>query len=235
MNLTEEELRVLACLVEKSYTTPDQYPMSSNALTAACNQKTSRDPIVDYPLRLVDETLQLLRDAGWVRSSRGAGSRVFKHRQLMAEVLGLSAEEESLLAVLALRGPQSAGELRTRTERYVDLPGTDEVEAVLAELARRTTPLVRNVGRASGQSQDRWIQILGPTATEPGFPVGRPPVPADQPPLDPSTVDRSDEHAVIGSADRPAAPSPDPSGLEARVTELERRLARLEAALGVED
>ena len=163
--LTDEELRVLACLVEKSFTTPDQYPLTTNSLTNACNQKTSRDPVVDYPSQLIDRTMLSLRDGGWARSVRGVGNRAFKHKHVIDERLGLSEAEQALLAVLALRGPQSAGELCTRTERYGVFPGDrDEaftaVEDTLASLAARDEPLVRNVGRESGQSQDRWIQLL---------------------------------------------------------------------------
>ncbi|MGI9599018.1 MAG: YceH family protein, partial [Acidimicrobiales bacterium] len=161
-NLTAEELRVLACLIEKSYTTPDQYPLSSNALTNACNQKSSRDPVVDYPTKLVDETLQLLRDAGWVRMIRASGNRTFKHRHIVDEALNLATPELAVLAVLALRGAQSPGELKTRTERYHGFADLGDVERSLMRLRDRERPLVHNVGRASGQSQDRWIQLLGP-------------------------------------------------------------------------
>ena len=172
--LTAEELRVLACLVEKSFTTPDQYPLTTNSLTNACNQKTSRDPVVDYSPQLVDRTMLSLRDGGWARSVRGVGNRAFKHKHVIDERLGVSATEQALLAVLALRGPQSAGELCTRTERYDVFAGDrDEafaaVEETLDGLAVREEPLVRNVGRASGQSQDRWIQLLdGGITTEAG-------------------------------------------------------------------
>ncbi|MDH3295305.1 MAG: YceH family protein, partial [Acidimicrobiia bacterium] len=164
--LTAEELRVLACLIEKSFTTPDQYPLTTNSLTNACNQKTSREPVVDYPAQLVDQTMLDLRQGGWARSVRGSGNRAFKHKHVVDEKLGVSDAEMAVLAVLALRGPQSPGELRTRTERYgtFSADGDEafaEIERVLALLASGDRPLVRNVGRASGQSQDRWIQLIG--------------------------------------------------------------------------
>ena len=87
--LTAEELRVLACLIEKSHTTPEQYPLSTNALVAACNQKTSREPVVDYGTKLVDHTMQLLRDGGWARSRRASGERAFKHFHTVDECLGV--------------------------------------------------------------------------------------------------------------------------------------------------
>ncbi len=107
--LTAEELRVLACLVEKSFTTPDQYPLTTNSLTNACNQKTSREPVVDYPSQLVDRTMLALRDAGWARSVRGAGNRAFKHKHVMDERLGVSEAEQAVLAVLALAGAAVGG------------------------------------------------------------------------------------------------------------------------------
>ncbi len=173
--LTAEELRVLACLVEKSYTTPDQYPLSSNAITTACNQKSSRDPVVDYPVKLVDETLQLLRDAGWVRMIRSSGNRTFKHRHVVDEVLGVSTPQLALLAVLALRGPQAPGELKTRTERYHRFTDPADVERTLLSLRDREPPLVHNVGRESGQSQDRWVQLLGEIDPEVDLSVVRAP------------------------------------------------------------
>jgi len=217
-SLTAEELRVLACLIEKSHTTPEQYPLSSNALTAACNQKTSRDPVVDYPVQLVDRTLQLLRDGGWARMKRPAGSRAFKHFHVIGEKLGLDVPQQAVLAVLALRGPQSAGELRTRTERYHSFADPADVEEVLDILAHRPEPLVRNIGRAPGQSQDRWLQLLGPESAGP-------------PPRDPPP-------AAIPAIPTAAAPAPstasdggDLAALRARVEALETRLAVLEREL----
>jgi len=171
--LTPEELRVLACLIEKSFTTPDQYPLTTNSLTNACNQKTSRDPVVDYSTQLVDNTMLELRQGGWARSIRGTGNRAFKHKHVINEKLGLSNSEMAVMAVLALRGPQSPGELRTRTERFATFSSDGDeaftaVEQTLTGLAERETPLVRNVGRVSGQSQDRWIQLIGGTTTDGG-------------------------------------------------------------------
>ena len=232
--LTAEELRVLACLIEKSHTTPEQYPLSTSALAAACNQKTSRDPVVDYPSNLVDRTLQLLRDGGWARSKRAAGERTFKHRHVVDERLGLDTPQQAVVAVLALRGPQSPGELKTRTERYHPFDDLDAVERVLAGLADRQPPLVRNMGRASGQSQDRWVQLLGPP------PAGLDPAPpaTEAAPIDvaaPAAVDPSPPTSPT-SPTRPAASGARPDDLAElrdRVAELEGRLARLEQELGL--
>lgn len=218
-SLTAEELRVLASLVEKSHTTPDQYPLSTNALTTACNQKTSRDPVVDYSQQQVDQTLQLLRDAGWVRMIRMSGSRAFKHRHIVDERLGLGVEAQAVLAVLALRGPQSPGELKTRTERYHPFEDLSAVEELLDSLADREQPLTRNLGRGPGQSQDRWVQLLGPESEAPAGAAPGPPPAQAQPGPAPS-IDRS---------------GPNPAALEARIEQLERRMAVLERELGLDD
>ena len=111
------ELRVLGCLIEKQRTTPDVYPLSLNALRLACNQATNRDPVVDYDEPTIREALDRLSRRRWARLASGPGSRAVKYRHLVDEALGLSAPQLSVLAVLMLRGPQTPGELRTRTER----------------------------------------------------------------------------------------------------------------------
>jgi uncharacterized protein YceH (UPF0502 family) len=252
-NLTAEELRVLACLIEKSHTTPDQYPLSTNGLVTACNQRTSREPVVEYPAQLVDRVMQLLRDGGWARTVMASGSRVAKHRHVVDERLGLDTPRLAVLAVLALRGPQSAGELKTRTERYHPFADAVEVEEVLHGLANRDEPLVRNVGRGPGQSHDRWAQLVGPLPgeTEPGGGASSPaeqqglPSPADTP----RETDRPPAHAVpagapaaptavlaesAGESARSAATSPEVRALQDRVTALEQRLADLERELGLD-
>src|SRR4029079_1829278 len=116
VDLDAVEDRVLGCLLEKQRTTPDQYPLSLNALRLACNQSTSRDPIVEYGEPLIRAPLKGLSRRGWVRLASGAGSRAVKYRHLLDEALSLDGAELSLLAVLMLRGPQTAAELRQRTE-----------------------------------------------------------------------------------------------------------------------
>ena len=209
--LTDEELRVLACLIEKSHTTPDHYPLSSNALTTACNQKSSRDPVVDYSMKLVDETLQLLRDGGWVRMIRASGNRTFKHRHIVDEALGLDTPQQAVLAVLALRGAQSPGELKARTERYHPFEDLVDVERTLASLRDRDRPLVHNVGRQPGQSQDRWIQLLGPVdpahdvAVTADRPSAMAPRPVDTQPVPPSpTTERAAPSSVPAAPQTPA-------------------------------
>src|SRR5918992_786103 len=162
-DLTAEEVRVLGCLVEKQATTTDNYPLSSNALMAACNQSTSRDPVVDYSERLIDATMLNLRDRGLARTVRGDGQRVPKHRHVLDEAWSLQGLPLALLSVLMLRGAQTLAELRTRTERYYGGGRRDEteVEAALRQLADREPPFVALLPRRPGEREARWIHLLG--------------------------------------------------------------------------
>ncbi|MFT7601778.1 MAG: hypothetical protein ACI8TP_004740 [Acidimicrobiales bacterium] len=231
MDLSAEEVRVLGCLVEKSATTPDNYPLSTNALTNGCNQKTSREPVVSYTDRTVSETMLLVRASGLARTVTGSG-RVEKHRHTLDEAWGLTGRELAVMAIMMLRGPQSAGELKTRTERYVDFGDLHEIETVLGALADRDEPMVRNVGRGSGQSQDRWTHLLGGDA---------PMTPAMTTPemMTPAAVPTAAVSApVVSAAATPAAPttpaaSHSVSDLEFRVADLEQRLANIERELGL--
>ena len=164
LDLSANEVRALCALVEKEQTTPDQYPLSTNALRSACNQKTSRDPVLDLAESEVDAAVLQLRERGLVRSSKPSGSRAWKHKHVITEVLALSKEEIAVIAVLGLRAAQTSGELRQRTERIHSFETVDEVDATLRDLANRDAPLVRNVGRDAGQSQDRWEHCLGDSA-----------------------------------------------------------------------
>jgi uncharacterized protein YceH (UPF0502 family) len=165
------EIRVLGCLIEKQRTTPDAYPLSLNSLRLACNQTTNRDPVVVYEEREIKAALERLSDRGWSRFASGAGSRALKYRHLFDEALSLSEEEISLLAVLMLRGPQTAGELKQRSERLHRFDSTAEVTQVLEGLAGRE--LVTERERRPGQKEERWAQLLGgetdyaPAATVP--------------------------------------------------------------------
>jgi uncharacterized protein YceH (UPF0502 family) len=153
------EIRVLGCLIEKQRTTPDQYPLSMNALRLACNQSTNRDPVVDYDERTIKAALDRMSDRGWTRLASGAGSRALKYRHLLGEALELSDPELSLLAVLMLRGPQTPGELKQRTERLHRFESVGAVAETLDDLARRE--LVVRLGRRPGQKEDRYTQLLG--------------------------------------------------------------------------
>jgi uncharacterized protein len=153
------ELRVLGCLIEKQRTTPDTYPLSLNALRLACNQATNRDPVVDYDESTIRSALDRLARKGWTRLASGPGSRVAKFRHLLEEALGLTPSELALLAVLMLRGPQTVGELRTRSERLYPFPSLEDVERTLAALAGRE--LVVRQPRRPGQKEERWAHLLG--------------------------------------------------------------------------
>jgi hypothetical protein len=165
MDASAAEIRVLGCLIEKQRTTPDQYPLSLNALRLACNQSTSRDPVVDYDEQTIRTALEALSRRGWVRLASGAGSRAVKYRHLLDEALSLAGAELSLLAVLMLRGPQTAAELRQRTERLHRFD-QGEVESTLARLIERE--LVAHHANRPGERGERFAQQLGPGQPEPG-------------------------------------------------------------------
>jgi uncharacterized protein YceH (UPF0502 family) len=152
------ELRVLGCLLEKQRTTPDQYPLSLNALRVACNQTTSRDPVTSLTEDEVREAVRSLGAAGWARLASGAGSRVAKYRQLFDEALDLQPAESAVLAVLFLRGPQTVNELRARTERAHAFTGNEQLAETLERLAQ--VELVRELGRQPGQRETRWTHLL---------------------------------------------------------------------------
>ena len=169
------EQRVLGALLEKQRTVPDTYPLSLNGLRAACNQSTSREPVVDYDESTLVETLNRLRDRELVRFLKPTGLRVVKYHQRLEEQLGLEPEQAGLIAVLLLRGPQTAGELRPRTERLATFADREAVEAALREMASTDPPLVRELERQPGQHDRRWIHLLGAEPIEPQAP----PAPVD--------------------------------------------------------
>lgn len=153
------ELRVLGCLIEKQRTTPDVYPLSLNALRGACNQTTNRDPVVEYDEQTIRAALERLSRKGWTRLASGPGSRAVKYRHLFDTALDLSDEEMALLAVLMLRGPQTLGELKQRTERLHRFDSLDEVEETLRGLSERE--LAARLERRPGQKEERYAQLLG--------------------------------------------------------------------------
>jgi uncharacterized protein len=153
------EIRVLGCLIEKQRTTPDAYPLSLNSLRLACNQTTNRDPVVVYEEREIKAALDRLSNRGWARFASGASSRALKYRHLFNEALSLSSEEISLLGVLMLRGPQTVGELKQRSERLHRFASTAEVAQSLDGLAGRE--LVVRLDRRPGQKEERWAHLLG--------------------------------------------------------------------------
>ena len=174
------EQRILGSLLEKQRTVPASYPLSQNALRTACNQSSSRDPVVDYDDRTVLDGIARLKERGLVRTVwAGAGSRVLKYHQRLEERLDLAADHCALLALLLLRGPQTPGELRARAERLHPFGDRGEVEAGLRALAERPAPLVRELARQPGQHDRRWTHLFG-ALPQPGPSTGAaPPVDRD--------------------------------------------------------
>jgi uncharacterized protein YceH (UPF0502 family) len=192
------EIRVLGCLIEKQRTTPDQYPLSLNSLRLACNQSTNRDPVVDYDERTIKAALERMSVRGWTRFASGAGSRALKYRHLLDEALDLSDADLALLAVMMLRGPQTLGELKARSERMHRFDTLDDVQGTLDSLAQRE--LAARQPRRPGQKEDRFAQLLGGTEEEQPQPVV-----TAEPPVEPDRV----------------------GALERRVEQLERQIAEL--------
>src|ERR671933_932455 len=168
MDADPAEIRVLGSLIEKQRLTPDAYPLSLNALRLACNQATNREPVVDYDESTIREALERLSRRGWVRLASGAGSRAIKYRHLFDEALGLAGAETSLLAVLMLRGTQTPGELKQRTERLHRFASLEDVERTLDELIERE--LVERLPRRPGQKEERYRQLIG--GDEAATPIG---------------------------------------------------------------
>ena len=159
--LDDKEIRVLGSLVEKQLATPEYYPMSVNSLTAACNQKTNRDPVVEYSEDTIRDALESLREKGLATKLYGPAVRVPKHRHLMDERLRLGKSEMAVMAVLMLRGAQTIGEVRARAERMFEFREMAEVEAVLKKLMERSPdPLVTRIPRQAGHREDRYAHLL---------------------------------------------------------------------------
>lgn len=159
--LNEVEVRVLGSLVEKQLTTPEYYPLTLNALTNACNQKSNRDPVVAFNEPMVTQAIESLREKNLVYVFYGSTSRVPKYKHMMPEVLRLDAREVALLCVLMLRGPQTTGELKERAGRLAEFPSLGEVEETLNALAtKESEPLVVKLPRQPGQKEARYVHLL---------------------------------------------------------------------------
>jgi len=172
-DLDAAEVRVLGCLAEKDLATPAYYPLTLHALVAACNQKSNRDPVVEYEESDVLAALNRLEQKDWVLSVLEPGSRVTRYRHRLIERLELRPSEQAVLTVLLLRGPQTPGELRSRTERLHDFPDAGAVLTVLHRLAaREPAPLVRQLDRLPGMKESRWAHLLSgePVQTAPAGP-----------------------------------------------------------------
>ena len=166
LTLDALDQRVLGSLLEKQRTVPASYPLTLNSLRLACNQTTSRDPVTDYDEATLEEALTALRHRELVRVVwADTGRRTLKYHQTLDERLALQPDERALITVLLLRGPQSAGELKARTDRLHPFVDRGEVERCLQRLAALPTPLVRELERRPGQHDARWIHLLGPVET----------------------------------------------------------------------
>ncbi|MGX2031159.1 MULTISPECIES: DUF480 domain-containing protein [Methylocaldum] len=164
IKLTPYEARVIGCLIEKEITTPEQYPLSLNALTNACNQKSNRDPVLDLDEATVQQIVDGLVKKYLVSAGSGFGNRVtkYQHRFCNAEFgdLKLSKQETGIVCELLLRGPQTPGELRTRTERLCKFGDVQEVENTLAKLMNREEPLVARLPREPGKRESRFMHLF---------------------------------------------------------------------------
>lgn len=203
VTLDAVQARVLACLVEKEATTPEQYPLTANAVQVACNQKTAREPVMSLEPGAVGHALRTLENAGLVRSIHGSRAQRYDHR--MDDVYAISPEQRHLLALLVLRGPQTAGELLTRSDRLHAYRDSEHVRHLLERLESRHPTLVLRLPRSAGQREDRYAHLLSGTPT---FPA----------------------EAPLRQSAMPA--SVDEAGLDAireRLAELEDEVARLRA------
>jgi uncharacterized protein YceH (UPF0502 family) len=234
VDLSAPEIRVLGCLLEKQRTTPDAYPLSLNALRLACNQATNRDPVTEYDEAVIRDALHRLSRRRWARLASGAGSRAPKYRHLLDEALGLPEDELAVLCVLMLRGPQTPGELKQRTERLHPLADLPAVLDALERLIGRD--LAERLPRRPGQKEERYTHLLGDDEAQPAAPAA-PGAPAPQrtpPPADPDLEDAAQAPAPSPVAPAPAAaPAPDPrvGRLEDEVAALRAELAALRASL----
>jgi uncharacterized protein YceH (UPF0502 family) len=227
--LTPPEQRVLGCLIEKRWTTPDQYPLSLNALRLACNQSTNRDPVTSYDEGTVRDAAQRLSKYGLTRLASGHSSRAIKYRHLAEEALGLDREQLAILAVLLLRGPQTPGELKSRIERMAQLGSLAEVEQVLGALIDRGYAV--RLARRPGQKEERFAHLLGGPVQE-GRAPSLPSAPMDtSPPTHTSAPTATPASAPTPTSAPVHTPTPPADGLAQRVARLEAEVASLRSEL----
>ena len=219
MDLDPVEVRILGCLIEKQRTTADTYPLSLNALRLACNQTTNRDPVVQYDEPVIREALHRLSQRRFSRLASGHTSRAYKFRHLLDEALGLGPDDLAVLAVLMLRGAQTPGELKQRTERLQSFADLAAVHAVLARLIARE--LVLRLPRQPGQKEERYRHRLSDEA------AGAEPAPV----AEPAAVPPRHAPAAAPRATPPPPPATAPPPDDARLERLEREVAELRAEL----
>jgi len=158
--LTDAEVRVLGSLIEKEITTPDYYPLSLNALVAACNQSSNRNPVVHYDEDTVTQTLDTLREKKLVHLIARGDSRVIKYRHVLYEAMNMGRPDIAALCVLMLRGPQTIGEIRTRSNRLYDFASLEQMETTINGLMATVPPLVARLSRQAGQKEVRYAHLL---------------------------------------------------------------------------
>lgn len=186
--LNDVEVRILGCLIEKESTTPEYYPLSLNALKNACNQKSNRYPVVNYDGATVADGIKSLQRDGLVLVASGAGQRVRKYVHKFREKYFVSRKAMAAMCVLMLRGVQTVGEIRTRSERIYSFDSLEEVGEALAELMERDQPLVARLPRQPGQKESRYAHLL----------TGEPEIPAEtSPETGASDKTVQSQHAVI--------------------------------------
>jgi uncharacterized protein YceH (UPF0502 family) len=224
VDLTAAEIRVLGCLLEKQRTTPDYYPLTLNALRAACNQSTNRDPVVAYDEATIRDAITRLNRRRWARLSSGAGSRTSKYRHLLDEALTSAPDELAILCVLMLRGAQTPGELKGRTERLRPFADLAAVHDTLQTLIERE--LVAELPRRPGQKEERYAHRLSdddaaePVGVAASVPVPEVAAPVVRAPGRPMPHAPEREHVELPLPDRVAR-------LEAEVTQLRAELRAL--------
>lgn len=229
MELSAAETRVLGCLLEKQRTTPDAYPLSLNALRLACNQSTNRDPVVEYDDAVIRDALHRLERRGYVRLASGAGSRAAKFRHLLAEALPMNSAEQAVMCVLMLRGPQTPGELKQRSERMHAFSDLGSVHDTLDRLIERE--LARKLQRRPGQKEERYAQLLQADASTEAEAQERPAA-AAPPDGGPPVAAAATNGQAASRADRlHDGEQAAWEELRGRVERLEREVAELRAAM----
>jgi len=173
LTLDEIEVRVLGSLIEKQLTTPEYYPLTLNALVAACNQKNNREPVVSYDEQTVSRAIDSLKDKNLVYTFHGSTSRVVKYKHMFPNIFELDAAETAVMDVLLLRGPQTVGEIRGRTDRLHEFQSLSEVQETLDNLARRDEHLVVKLERQPGQKDARYAHLLSGEIDVSSLPVSR--------------------------------------------------------------
>lgn len=228
VRLSREEARVIGSLIEKQLTTPQQYPLTMNALVLACNQSSNRDPVMNLDERTVDNALVSLKAAGLVRFVYPShGRSATRYQQALGDQLEVTERQLALLGVLMLRGPQTGGELRSRTERMADFGGIAGVESELEHLSGLPEPVVVRLARQPGQKEERWAQLLSDSSPDtpgqslevPGQPLEVPgqPLHGSSPPFE----------AVPSAGGSSASLTAEVEELRAEVAELRDQLDKL--------